>query len=196
MSVQLSLRERKKLKAMRHIQEVAMGLFDEYGYGQITIERIAAEAEVSPSSIYRYFGTKEYIVLYDEYDPIAVQALDDALAAHDPVPALRQVITGIVEGMVDDDDELVRRRMTYTMTEPAVRAGMYRLADEMSVQIREILARNTGRRVNDLEVWVFTSAIMSAFLAAIEYWYETGYRESLLEVLDRALTVMGGFTFE
>ncbi len=194
MSLQLSLRERKKLKAMRHIQHVAMELFDEYGYGQITIERIAAEAEVSPSSIYRYFGTKEYIILHDEYDPVAIQALDNAFAANDPITALRHVISEMVELMVVDDEELVRRRMTYAMTEPAVRSGMYRQADDMSAQIRGILARNTGRHPDDLEIWVFTSATVSAFMTAIEYWHRTGYRDPLLDVLDRALNVLSGTT--
>src|SRR5690606_5012798 len=53
---------------MRHIQQTALELFTEYGFDQVTIEQIAATAEVSPSSVYRYFGTKEGLVLYDEFD--------------------------------------------------------------------------------------------------------------------------------
>jgi len=59
------LRERKRLAAMRRVQEVALDLFDARGFESVSIEEIARAAEVSPSSIYRYFGTKEQIVLYD-----------------------------------------------------------------------------------------------------------------------------------
>lgn len=194
MPVQLSLRERKKLKAMRRIQKVALELFDAHGYNNVTIERIAAEAEVSPSSVYRYFGTKEQIVLHDEYDPKAIRALDTEFGAHDPITALRRVITEMVDEMVNDDEDFIRRRMSYVMGEPAVRAGMGRQADEMSADIRQILAKHTGREPGDLEVRVFTAAIVSVFIAAIEYWHETGYRETLHEVLDRSLDVISGFT--
>lgn len=188
----LGLRERKKLKAMRHIQEVALDLFDRHGYNNVTIERIAAEAEVSPSSIYRYFGTKEQVVLHDEYDPVAIQALDDELAASDPITALRVVLDEMITLMTHGEGErIARRRMTYAMTEPAVRAGMDRQADEMATTIRLLMAKHTGRDPDDLELRVTTAAIVAAFMAAVVYWHETGYRESLREVIEGALAVLG-----
>ena len=66
----VGLRERKRYAAMRLVQEVALDLFDAHGYADVTVERIAAASDVSPSSVYRYFGTKEQIVLWDENDPI------------------------------------------------------------------------------------------------------------------------------
>src|SRR5690606_359601 len=197
MAAELSLRERKKLKAMRHIQRVAVDLFDQHGYDAVSIERIAAEAEVSPSSIYRYFGTKEQLILHDEYDPVAVRALDNELAARDPITALRKVITEMVEVMMSNDDEdLVRRRMSYAVTVPAVRAGMYRQGDEVNADIRALLAKHTGRDPNELEIRVLVAALVAGFLASIEYCHAGGYRESLHEVLDRSLDVMTGLSLE
>lgn len=190
MTAQLSLRERKKLKAMRHIQEVALDLFDQHGYGHVTIERIAAEAEVSPSSIYRYFGTKERIILHDEYDPVAMRALDDELAAQDPVSALRNVIGQMVDSMVAGDEELVRRQMRYAMTEPAVRAGMNRQADEMATFIQQTLAKHSSRAPDSLEIRVTTATIVAGIMAAIAYWHDTDYRGSLRDVMDGALDVL------
>ncbi|PID53113.1 MAG: TetR family transcriptional regulator, partial [Micrococcales bacterium] len=51
-----SLRARKKAAAMRHIQQVALELISSKGFDKVTVEEVAAAAEVSPSSIYRYFG--------------------------------------------------------------------------------------------------------------------------------------------
>lgn len=187
----LGLRERKKLKAMRHIQDVALDLFDRDGFVHVTIERIAAEAEVSPSSIYRYFGTKEMVVLWDEYDPIMLQAFDDRLAAQDPISALRGIITEVVTtAMFEQDERVIMRRMHYVMTEPAIRGALNRQADEMAVGLRQTIAKHTGRDPDGLELRVVTSALVSAFLEALAYWHETGYRDSLLAIVEGALDVI------
>ncbi len=187
----LGLRERKKLKAMRHIQDVALDLFDRDGYAHVTVERIAAEAEVSPSSVYRYFGTKEMIVLWDEYDPIMLQAFDDKLAAKDPITALREVLTEVVTAVLFEQDErVIRRRMNYIMEEPAVRAGMNRQADEMALELRHTMAKHTGRDPDGLELRVVTASLVSAFMEAIAYWHDTGYRDSMREIVDGALDVI------
>lgn len=193
----LGLRERKKLKAMRRIQEVALDLFDEHGYGAVTIERIAAAAEVSPSSIYRYFGTKEQIILYDESDPAMLRAFDEELAHHGPAEAIRRSLALIGEQLLSGDEAFIRRRMHYMMSEPAVRAGIARQMEEADAVIREILARRTDRAVGDLDVRVVTASVVAGFVAAVEYWHDTDYREPLDAVLDRALDfVSGGLKLE
>ncbi|MEU3662528.1 helix-turn-helix domain-containing protein [Streptomyces sp. NPDC032940] len=52
------LRERKKLRTSRAIREAARRLLDERGYDNTTIEQIAAAAEVSPSTVFRYFPSR------------------------------------------------------------------------------------------------------------------------------------------
>ena len=68
------LRERKKAKTRAAIQEVALRLFERQGYEATTIEQIAEAAEVSPSTFFRYFGSKEDVVVYDALDPILIEA--------------------------------------------------------------------------------------------------------------------------
>ena len=89
-----SLRERNRLAAMRTIQERALDLFDERGFDAVTIEEIAAEAGVSPSTIYRYFGTKEGLIVSDEFDMLSQEALDDLLDLDDPVGTVRAIVAG------------------------------------------------------------------------------------------------------
>src|SRR2546428_363702 len=67
------LRERKKQKTRESIQRTALRLFEKQGYEETTIEQIAAAVEISPSTFFNYFPTKEDVVLFDAYDPIAIR---------------------------------------------------------------------------------------------------------------------------
>ena len=102
------LRERKRLASMRRIQDIALDLFESEGYGTVTIERIAAAADVSPSSVYRYFGTKEQIVLWDEYDPVWIGELLDEISAQPPMDALRRAVEVLIIGPLTTDEAYVR----------------------------------------------------------------------------------------
>src|SRR5206468_9013892 len=93
------LRERKKRKTRWLIQAQALRLFREQGYDQTTVDQIAAAAEISPSTFFRYFKTKEDVVLEDEYDPMLLGAFDAAPPDLRPIPALRHAI-GTVMGAI------------------------------------------------------------------------------------------------
>src|SRR5690554_3659725 len=86
------LREKWRRSAMQTIQERALDLFDEHGFEAVTIEAIAAAAEVSPSSVYRYFGTKEGLLVADEFDDMSMEALEGIFDPADPVGSLLQVV--------------------------------------------------------------------------------------------------------
>jgi len=70
------LRERKKARTRASLREHALRLFGEQGYHATTVEQIAAAAEVSPSTFFRYFPTKEDLVLQDDMDTRMVEALE------------------------------------------------------------------------------------------------------------------------
>ena len=70
---QPGLRERKKTKTRFAIQQEALRLFQDQGYHATTVEQIAEAAEVSASTVFRYFPTKDALVLTDDYDPIMVE---------------------------------------------------------------------------------------------------------------------------
>ena len=93
------LRERKKAKTRAAIQEHALRLFREQGYDATTVEQIAEAAEVSPSTFFRYFPTKEDVVAYDALDPLVMAAWRAQPADMRPIAAMRKAMWDVFASM-------------------------------------------------------------------------------------------------
>lgn len=72
------LRQRQKASRRTGILDVARDKFQKTGYAEVKIEDIAAEANVSPATVYNYFGSKAGILLalVGESDTILIQKID------------------------------------------------------------------------------------------------------------------------
>ena len=81
------LRERKKAQIRDRIRAEGLRLFAEQGYAATTTDQIAAAADVSPSTFFRYFAGKERVVLADDLEAIMLDALAEQPGA--PAPAHR-----------------------------------------------------------------------------------------------------------
>nr|WP_246381530.1 TetR/AcrR family transcriptional regulator [Prauserella isguenensis] len=174
---------------MRHIQDTALRLFAEHGFTSVTIERVADEAEVSPSTVYRYFGTKEQLVLYDETDPDLLRRFDGLLNDHGPVEALRRVL-GELEDHLPADESLLRTRIHLMLSEPSVRKALGAEIDQVEALLRDILAIHTGLGLDSLRLRVFVSSMVHGLIALIEYWHDTGYREPLEDLVDETFGML------
>lgn len=193
----MGLRERKRLAAMRRIQTAALDLFDKHGYQQVSIERIAETADVSPSSVYRYFGTKEQIVLWDEYDPVAVQQLGEEVTRQPLMAAVRQVVSQTLGEMVRVDEDRVRRRIHYMMQEPAITAAAAVMAHDIAGLIITRLATELGRDRDDLELYLMAHGFVGAIIGAIRYWHATDFQVPIADIVDRMVSSFEhGFRFE
>ena len=180
-----NLRDRKRATAMRLVQEVALDLFDAHGYAEITVERIAAAAEVSPSSVYRYFGTKESLVLWDAHDPIWSSYVPSGLRAEPPVESLRLMVDALIAGVLGGDPQRMRRRLTLIMKEPSIEAASalqaYRAAEAFGTAVSEALGRAHG----DLEVQLFAHGVVGAIVGGMHHWYESGFSTPLDAIMAR-----------
>ena len=175
---------------MYRIQSVALDLFEARGFEDVTVEEIAEASEVSPSSVYRYFGTKEQIVLWDEYDPdmaeILVAALDsDAV----PIEGLRRVLTGMVAGIGPDDEARMIRRLRLALTSPALEQATIVGTYTISELVERVLAERLQRPVADLEVQVFAHAFVGGLLGMFHHWQGTDYAAPLAEVMARTFAI-------
>jgi AcrR family transcriptional regulator len=185
-SEELGLRERKRREAMRRIQAVALDLFDAHGFGAVTIERIARAAEVSPSSVYRYFQTKEGIVLYDENE--AAIELADIEPAEAPLETFR--LAAMASLAHRGENPIDRRRVRYLMEVPSIQAAVTRRIFGDPPPLAGRVAQRLDGEIDDLNVMVTWSALFGAVLGAIRYWHEHDYAEPLSDLLDRAFDAL------
>jgi AcrR family transcriptional regulator len=183
------LRERKKAKTKAAIQQHALRLFQELGYEETTVEQIAEAAEVSPSTFFRYFPTKEDVVLYDALDPVLLEAFRSQPATLSPIAALRAAIRSVFSRMTPSELEQMRERALLVLSVPALRAAPL---EQMlaSVQLLvDALAERVGRSPRDFEVRVFVGAFAGAWLGAMLEWMEDP-KADLVALFDACFTYL------
>jgi AcrR family transcriptional regulator len=164
-SPRAGLRERKKARTRAEIRAQGLRLFREQGYHQTSTEQIAAAADISPATFFRYFATKERVVLSDDLEPTMLAAL----AAQ---PSDLPVLTALYLAIRDDcatgtpgragAPRAHRRR---TRTSGAQRDDIRRTVQLLAGAVAERL----GRRPGDFEIRVFTGALTGAVLAALDH---------------------------
>jgi AcrR family transcriptional regulator len=182
------LRERKKIETLHRLQEEALRLFDEQGYDATTIEQIAEAAGVSASTFYRYFPTKEDVVVQDEYDPLIVNVFESQSESDAPLDALRAVLRVLFAEFTDADIERVRRRVRMIFAVPALRARQVQQTTATEELLARMVAERTGRAPDELEVRHFTALIVTSWTVAISAWAETeGTKDDLAATMDRCL---------
>ncbi|MGD2061670.1 MAG: TetR/AcrR family transcriptional regulator [Acidimicrobiia bacterium] len=189
---QLPLRQRKKLRTMRRIQHVALELLAGSSYDEVTVEQIAAATDVSPSTVYRYFQTKEGIFLWDEYDEAVMEVFRRRLTETNPMQAMTEAIGAVLAGGSDPDlDQQTADFLSVVSHIPQLRESLAVRLD----QLRRDLAREIAETGwPPLESAVFAGAMVGSFTGLMEAWVATGEEEPLTSSLGRAVRmVASGF---
>ena len=179
-------RERKKARTQAAIQHEALRLFREKGYDRTTMEEIAEAADVSASTLFRHFGSKEALVLTDEYDPLIIEACKSQPAELGAVEAIRRGIRAVFEQASDEALADLRNRGELALSVPDLRAAML---DQLAQAIRDltaIVAERAGRPSDDFAVATLAGAVMGVMLSAELYWVEHPGSD-LFALLDEAL---------
>ena len=160
------LRERKKARTRAAIRQHALRLFREQGYDATTIEQISAAAEVSPATFFRYFPTKEDVVLQDDFDVVTLEALQSQPRDLSPIAAFRGAAAAARAQLSAEDAEQFAETTRLTLSVPEIRA---RALDEL-VRTTEVItaaiAARTGRRPDDFAARNLAGAIIGVIMAA------------------------------
>ncbi|MDW6060301.1 TetR family transcriptional regulator [Streptomyces sp. FXJ1.4098] len=186
----LGLRERKKIQTRQAIRRAAYRLFQEQGYDATPVDQIAEAADVSPSTVFRYFPTKEDIVLTDEYDPLILEALRARPLDEPPVASLRRALVDLIRQYAEDARGELEIRLTLIRQVPALRGRMSEGMTQTRDMLGEVMAERSGRAADDLDVRVVVAAVLGAVQEAIFYCFDRGRIEDIEKEIDRALDIL------
>ncbi|MFI6360146.1 TetR family transcriptional regulator [Streptomyces sp. NPDC050743] len=186
----LGLRERKKQKTRERIRREAYRLFAEHGYEATTVDQIADAAEISSSTFFRYFPTKEDVVIQDEYDPALADAIRSRPAGEPIVDAILSSLKGSLGAMLQQDREDLLLRTRITFNDPAIRARNMAEQERSERAMAEVIAERTGRNAADLEIKCAAAAIIAVFTALVRHWVEGDGKENLAALYERHLPLL------
>ena len=163
----LGRRERKKIKTRQAIRREAFRLIEENGYAATTVEHIADAADVSPSTFFRYFPSKESLLLADDLDPLILAAFEAQPPGLSPTEAIRRAYEDVMARLPAEQLEFENNRQRLMFSIPA-----------QSRDVRGVLPHRQrhgrvdrppiGRPANDFEVRVFVGALTGAMMAAFD----------------------------
>jgi AcrR family transcriptional regulator len=147
---------------------------------------------VSPSTFFRYFPTKEDIVLQDDMDTRMIEALDRQPTRLGPLSAVRAAAREVFASYTQADLDLLQETTVLTMTVPEVRArAMDEFARTISV-ISEALAKRTGRPADDLAVRTTAGAIIGVMMSITMPWEGwSNDRQTIEETFQRIDQALG-----
>src|ERR1700760_2516303 len=112
--------QRQKARTRATIRAEALRLFREQGYHVTTVEKIAAAAEVSPSTFFRYFPTKEDVVLQDDMDIRMVEAFARQPPELTPIAAVRGAMLETWQSFTPVEWEQLREGGRLSMEVPEI----------------------------------------------------------------------------
>lgn len=190
MDDRVSLWTRSRHAAYAEISGVAMKLFLAQGFEQTTIEEIAATAGISRRSFFRYFGTKEDIVLGGLADQgvLARDILEAIPLSVAPWEALRVTLRRFDEQMQEPGNALKISKMMYET--PSLRARSI----EKHLRWQELLVPNIRTRLGialddltDPGPDAIVASAISCLDVAGQLWTRTNGTEDLSELYDRAV---------
>jgi AcrR family transcriptional regulator len=195
------LREQRRARTRRSIQEHALRLFLAKGYESTTVAEIAAAAGVSHMTFFRYFPTKEAVVEGDEYDPLLVELIRNRPDDEPPLTALREAIReGLGMVYAADRDALLTRTRLILQT-PALRARMVHNLTATAQMFAQVLAgrydTGTGTATaigtstdTTLQTRVVAAAALAALTTAITAWADNDGTDELPDLIDKAFDVL------
>ena len=160
------MRERKKVRTRSAIQHEALRLFREKGYETTTVSEIAEAAEVSESTFFRYFGSKEALVFQDDFDELLIEAFERQPPALTPLQAMRAAIREAFAEITPMETADAMERMELVMKVPELREAVAgELVDSID-RLSRLCAARMESQVDDIRVRALAGALVGAMLAA------------------------------
>ncbi|OZF42037.1 TetR/AcrR family transcriptional regulator [Rhodococcus sp. 14-2470-1a] len=190
----VSLRERTRRAVRAELMDIGIGLFSKQGYQQTKVEEIAVAAGMSERSFFRYFSSKDDLVM-GKFEDMADRMAELFAALPDSEPiwvslehVLRDIVVGGGPGAYDSADLAIDRIVRST---PSLTA---RYLDKMSQMQRPLIAAvraRLGSPPGDPRPAAIVGAAFACGMAAQQVWIETDYADTFERILAQSMAAVG-----
>src|SRR5829696_7495977 len=181
------LRERKKQRTREDLARAALRLFAEQRFEATTVDDIVEPIQVSRSTFFRYFPTKEHALFPDHHERLARfrEQLAGSLQDSPPLEAVRAAALAAADAVIKafrHDPETYRTRQRIISSTPSLQA----LTLQLDLDWEEALADALEQRL--------AGSFMGTVRAFHRAWEATGfrhdpgsYRDEVMAVIERGL---------
>lgn len=184
-------RELARRAMTAQVAEMAIELFVVGGYEQTTIDDICAVAGISRSSFFRYFHSKEDVLLRQAAD-LAEGLLSALQARPDDEPprvALCRALNPLIERYGAESERILRSTRLVTATPALVTFHQAKLV-RWGQLLRPEVARRMGSDPDDptdSRPAALIGAVLACFDAAVAAWAAADGTQPLSSLFDRAM---------
>lgn len=182
-------RATRRAKTLHRIQEAAIRLFLAHGYEATTVQSVAEAAGVSHMTVFRYFPTKEALVLANEYDSLVAEAIRNRPTTEPALDSVERAVFEVMKRLPDADLDLQMQRVRLIMTTPALQAGLWVRWMAAQRLVAAALAERGGQTADPLALRVVAGIAYVTAATASLVWIDEGGRRPLTEVIAQAFAV-------
>jgi AcrR family transcriptional regulator len=186
-----SLRERKKADTREAIRAAAVDLFCTHGFDGTTMDAVAAAADVSVRTVFRYFPTKEDLVFADvDADLEDLGMLLDARPADEPVMTSVRAVVEVLAGRMEGGRDADVRLAPLLRDEPALRQRYLGVLDRVEETIADWARQRLGSGPADLRPGLLAAGMVSVQRVVVDA-VVAGDPRNLSDLIREAVAVIG-----
>ncbi|AZP21215.1 TetR family transcriptional regulator [Streptomyces aquilus] len=185
--------ERKRQLVRSELAEAAVKLLADQGFDETTVDQIVAAVGMSRRTFSRYFDSKEDVIVHMLAEAgVRLCAELNARPADEPTAvALRRALSVFTSMSVGNPAKMLRVSRLILDTPPLLARFLERQS-QWQAEMTGILALRAGLDPDvDLRPAVAAGVALTAFQAALRRWVDSDGSESLDEVVDQALALVG-----
>ncbi|MEU6573447.1 TetR family transcriptional regulator [Streptomyces sp. NPDC046805] len=185
------LAQRKRQFVRDELARETLRLLATQGYEATTVEQVTDAVGVSRRTFFRYFQSKEDVIVQAVTDKGAVLAADfEARPADEAASAaLHHALTPLVNQDPADPERMLRLTQLILRT-PALHGRYLERQAQWKTALTSVLAQRTGRAATDMGLQLAAGMTLVAFHTALTRWADGDGTEILADLFDEAFTLV------
>ena len=159
----------KRERTLARLLEAGLEAFERQGYDATTVAEIARAAGVTEMTFYRYFPSKESLLLDDPYDPVLVEAVGRQPLELPPFIRAVRGIRAAWQAVPEPDQPAIRRRVRIAARTPSLRGAAWTSTGNTE---RAIVGQLVADGASDHDARIAAAAVLAALVAGLIAWAE------------------------